>query len=294
MSRYVLTGASGFIGSHLLALFAPGDEVVCAGRTAPDAARCPARVEHVAMDFNDPWNPSRLPARVDTVVHLAQSEHYREFPARARDIFATNVDSTARLLDYARRAGAARFVLASSGGIYGSGGRAFTEDDVIRPAGELGFYLGTKFCSEILAESYHGLFHVILARFFFVYGPGQRPGALVPRLAHCVANGEPVALDGERGIRLNPLYVADAARALAGCMKLDASHKLNLAGPQALHIRDMAEAMGRRLGRAPVFERRDSGRAGDIVGDTGAMARVLGPPRVAFEEGLGLYLDSLG
>jgi nucleoside-diphosphate-sugar epimerase len=135
MSRYVLTGASGFIGSHLLALFAPGDEVVCAGRTAPDAARCPARVEHVAMDFNDPWNPSRLPARVDTVVHLAQSEHYREFPARARDIFATNVDSTARLLDYARGAGAVRFVLASSGGIYGSGGRAFTEDDVIRPAG---------------------------------------------------------------------------------------------------------------------------------------------------------------
>lgn len=294
MSRCVLTGASGFIGSHLLALFAPDDEVVCVGRTAPDTARCPARVTHVPLDFTAPWDPARLPARVDTVVHLAQSEHYRDFPARSREIFATNVDSTARLLDYARSAGAARFVLASSGGIYGSGGRAFTEDDVIRPAGELGFYLGTKFCSEILAESYHGLFHVVVARFFFVYGPGQRPWALVPRLVRSVAEGLPVVLDGERGIRLNPLYVADAARALAGCMGLDASHKLNLAGPQALHIRDMAEAMGRRLGREPVFERRDSGRAGDIVGDTGAMARVLGPPRVAFDEGLGLYLDSLG
>ncbi len=146
----------------------------------------------------------------------------------------------------------------------------------------------------ILAESYHGLFHVILVRGSFRLRPGQRPGPWCPGWRIAWPTGSPWSWTANARIRLNPLYVADAARALAGCMKLDASLKLNLAGPQALHIRDMAAAMGRRLGREAVFVRRDSGRAGDIVGDTGAMARVLGPPRVAFDEGLGLYLDSLG
>ena len=100
----------------------------------------------------------------DTVIHLAQSRHYRQFPERADDIFAVNVKSTFQLLDYARRAGAGRFLHASSGGVFGYSYEKFVETDPVNP---LNFYLSSKYCAELMVGNYRDYFLTIVLRFFF-------------------------------------------------------------------------------------------------------------------------------
>ena len=166
--RCVVTGAGGLIGSHLLPeLVASGWEVHATSHRRPGGADEHGVVWH-AMDLGGPWDESALPARVDAVVFLAQSERFREFPDFAPQIFEVNTVAVLRMLDYARRAGASRFVLGSSGGVSGTGGDGFSEDVEIPARGDLGFYLGSKLCAEIVAENYAPFLQVEILRFFFV------------------------------------------------------------------------------------------------------------------------------
>jgi nucleoside-diphosphate-sugar epimerase len=227
-----------------------------------------------------------LPRRVDTVVHPAQSSHFRDFPERARDIFEVNVGSTARLLEWARRSGAIRFVHASSGGLYGHGDQRFREDDAVIDSGPLGYYLASKHSAELLVEAYGSLLVVVILRFFFVYGPGQRPSMLIPRLVRATADGKPISLQGCDGIRLNPVHVDDAVAAVCHALQLTDSQKVNVAGPEVLSLRQIAGTIGRHLGVAPSFAVDLLARPRHLVGDTTKMAAVLGAPRVRFAEGV--------
>ena len=194
-----------------------------------------------------------LPQRFDGVIHLAQSEYFRDFPEHSLDVFEVNTISTLRLLDYALKAGAKTFIYASSGGVYGYSDDGFTEDAEIMQRGDLGFYLGTKLCSEILSDCYTSLMNVLVLRFFFVYGPGQSKGMLIPRLVDRVKEGKLIVLQGSDGIRLNPTYVADAVSAICRSLVVEGSHKINVAGPEVLSMRAIGETIGQVLSKRPKF-----------------------------------------
>jgi UDP-glucose 4-epimerase len=104
--RILVTGAAGFIGRRLVQNLTRQHEVFGLSRRPSSPA------QSIQMDLSVGVDTAALPQRIDVVVHLAQSEYFREFPERADHIFAVNVESTFRLLEYARRAGASRFVLA--------------------------------------------------------------------------------------------------------------------------------------------------------------------------------------
>jgi UDP-glucose 4-epimerase len=286
--KILITGASGLIGSHLVRTFRAGEEVYAVSRSGnlPE-------VKTVDVDLAAEWSIDDLPRDIDVVVHLAQSEHYREFPERAEDIFAVNTLSTLKLLDYARSTGVKQFVLASTGGVYGSGADSFSEEKTIAAKGELGFYVGTRLCSEILSECYQTLMNVVCLRFFFVYGPGQRKNMLIPRLVDSVRNGKPVQLHGENGLSINPAYVGDAVAAVRRAMVIEGSHKLNVAGPEALSLRTIADIIGEEVGRPPVFEVNPSDDNRDLLGDTERMRSALHVPEVRFRDGLRLLLSEM-
>ena len=286
--KILITGASGLIGSHLVRTFRAGEEVYAVSRSdnLPE-------VKTVDVDLAAEWSIDDLPRDIDVVVHLAQSEHYREFPERAEDIFAVNTLSTLKLLDYARSTGVKQFVLASTGGVYGSGADSFSEEKTIAAKGELGFYVGTRLCSEILSECYQTLMNVVCLRFFFVYGPGQRKNMLIPRLIDSVRNGKPVQLHGENGLSINPAYVGDAVAAVRRAMVIEGSHKLNVAGPEALSLRTIADIIGEEVGRPPVFEVNPSDDNRDLLGDTERMRSALHVPEVRFRDGLRLLLSEM-
>jgi len=268
----LITGAGGLLGRHILEV--AHNSCVIHAIVHSDSVKQISGVTYHFVDFASDWSANKIPSKIDTIIHLAQSSRFREFPEKALDVFKVNIDSTARLLDFASRAGVTRFIYASSGGVYGKGGVAFTENSPIATPGQLGYYLGSKMCSEILAQSYASLMHIVVLRPFFIYGPGQNRTMLIPRLMDNVASGRPISLHGSDGIRVNPIHVKDAAAAVIAGLSVNQSATFNIAGPDVLSIREICEGMGSYLGRDPVFATL-GGEAEDIVGNNTAMCEQL-------------------
>lgn len=281
MARVLITGATGMIGTHLTEKLADKHEVFSLGRRASVVVS----IKHVNCDLARNRLPQGLPDNIDTVIHLAQSAHFREFPDKADDIFSVNVSSTQLLLDWARRAGATHFVYASSGGIYGHGRDAFREDDLFHGGAELGYYLASKRCAEMIVESYASCFTVAILRFFFVYGPRQGGSMLMPRLVRAVQHGRPITLQGQEGIRINPIHVSDAVRCIEAALGLRESEKVNVAGGEVVSLRALGELIGLQLAKQPAFEFQP-GEPRHLIGDTEKMRRLLASPTVTLEEGL--------
>ena len=290
MARLLITGASGFIGRHLVRALAPRHTVFAMVRSAdeapPDAAARP-----VVQDLARPLDTAALPESVDAVIHLAQSRYYKAFPERADDIFAVNVGGTFRLLDYARRAGARCFVLASSGGVYGTSYERFVETDPVNP---LNFYVSSKYSGELLTASYRPFFHTIVFRFFFVYGPGQT-GMLVPNLLRQVQDGRQITIQGDPGIRVNPIHVRDAVRVFEPAMALQRSEVFNVAGDETVTVTDLVRLMEQAAGRRADVVHVPSDAQGDLAGENQRMKDVLDVrPRITLREGLEEMVRSAG
>lgn len=283
MRKILITGASGLVGSHLLPLFGSEDELHVITRQPP--LPTPERdLCYHSVDLSAGFDDRRLPERMDAIVYLAQSDHFREFPQRARDVFSVNVAGLLQLLDYARRAGATSFVSASSGGVYGSAERGLSEDISIPASGSLGFYLSTKLCGEILAENYAPFMNVAVLRLFFAYGAGQKRSMLVPRLIDNVRAGNPIMLQGADGIRINPVHASDAAKAVKAALDLEGCSRINVAGPDVLSIREICETIGARVGREPVFEVRNDVAPSNLIADIDKMSNQLLAPTRRFSE----------
>jgi UDP-glucose 4-epimerase len=285
--RIVLTGATGFIGSHLLPVLAERHDVVAIARGAH--AEMPA-VTWVDHDLRRPLSEAKLPATTDAVLHLAQSRRYRDFPSSANDIFALNVRATFDLLEYARRARASRFVFASTGGVYGHGDESFVEEDAVNP---INFYLASKYAAETMIAPYVGELRAIVLRLFFVYGPGQGQ-MLVSSLARRVLRGETITISGDPGIRINPLYVGDAVRVFERALEHESSLLCNVAGDEVVDLRRLVGMLGELAGTTPLVEHAPAEHEGDIVGDTRRMKAALGVwPDVPLCEGLARLIESL-
>ena len=279
--RILLTGATGFVGRHLIEALGEDQELVALGRRpARSAAR---EVEWIEQDLAGPLRRERLPERVDAIVHLAQSSRYRDFPGGAEDVFAVNVRATFDLLEYARTAGAERFVLASTGGLYEHSYERLVETAPLEP---LNFYLTSKHVAELLLGNYKSLFVTVVFRFFFVYGPGQGP-MLIPTLLGTLRRGETVRVDGNPGLRINPIHVRDAVRVFEPALALERSDVFNVAGDEVVSITDLVRLLGEAHGLAADVRHGPSVHAGDLVGDNERMKAVLGVrPQVSLAEGL--------
>lgn len=273
--RVVVTGANGLLGRALISSLCTSVDVLAVVHFPPDNPI--SNVSYRVVDLASKWDVNVMPDRADVIIHLAQSAKFRNFPDGSMDVFKVNIESTARLLDYARLAGVSRFIYASSGGVYGKGAVAFGENSPIASPGQLGYYLGSKMCSEILAQSYALFMHIVVLRPFFIYGPRQNRTMLIPRLMDNVAAGRPISLQGDSGISINPLHVDDAAAAVVAALTINQSATFNIAGPKVLSIRDICEGMGRYLGCEPVFEIQP-GEPEDLVGNNKAMCNQLAPP----------------
>jgi UDP-glucose 4-epimerase len=281
--KILITGANGLLGGQAVSLLAKTHEVHALVHNPPSS---PVEgVKYYVIDLAGALPVDILPASLDVLIHLAQSSRFREFPEQAKDVFNVNVSSTAQLLDYAKNSGVKKFVFASSGGVYGAGDEAFKENAVIPQHGQLGYYLGSKLCGEILAENYSRFMDVTILRFFFMYGRQQRNTMLIPRLIENIRNGNPISLQGADGIRINPIHVSDGALALQSILELSGSHILNIAGSEVLSLKQIAETIGRKFNLNPTFQQIE-GSPTHLIGDIEAMKRLLHTPAVTFESGL--------
>jgi len=286
MQKIIITGASGLVGSHLIPLLAKTCEIHALSRRKPSTSA--RNIKYYNIDLSGEVDYPQLPAKVDAIVYLAQSDNFRDFPEKAADVFQVNTAQVLHMLDYARQAGARSFIYASSGGIYGSSEseNGVSEDISVPASGNLGFYLSTKLCSEILAENFAPYMNIALLRFFFVYGRGQKRGMLIPRLIDNVRGGNPVLLQGQDGIKINPVHASDAVYAIQAALTLEGCHRINVAGPDVLSLREICGLIGANVGIQPVYQVDQTSQPRNLIGDIENMKKYLCEPRRRFEEGM--------
>ena len=309
MPRYVVTGAAGFIGSHLSnALLDRGDHVVGIDALTDYYARelkeANLDVVHRREQFTfleadlSVAALGDVVAAADGIFHLAAQPGVRgswgeTFARYARD----NVVATQRVFEAAAQRGL-RVVWASSSSVYGNAETYPTSEDVRpRPISPYGV---TKLCCESLAGAYAesaGLDHVAL-RYFTVYGPRQRPDMAYTRIVKALADGGTFTVFGSGHQSRDVTYVADAVSATIAAMDRGVrGTAYNVGGGSETSLRDAIEICERLSGTSlNVTYAGDA--AGDVrrtAADTSRARRELEwEPRTSIDDGLRAHLEWAG
>lgn len=243
----LVTGASGFIGGAVLQALSQSSsiEVLPISRS-------------LGYDFTQPGWSEQLPkGSIQSILHLAQSHQYGQFPEGADDLFGVNLQGTHELLQWARQEGVERFVFASTGNVYQ---RSTTAVDEKAPLAPSDYYGATKLAGELLVQAYAPFFQIAIARIFGVYGAGQK-GKLVANLIQRLKTREPITLAQGEGISLTPLYIEDCVAGLLHLLQAPPPSNPwigNLAGPQSLSLKEMALILSGHLQCSPLFESVDA------------------------------------
>ena len=300
--KVVVTGAAGFIGSHLAgSLLADGQEVTGIDcftdyypRALKEANIAPLRAHghfRLVEERLQDAPLARLLEGADQVFHLAAQAGVRASWGREFAHYTEhNVLATQRLLEAALEAGRPRIVYASSSSVYGDAAELpLREDGPCRPVSPYGV---TKLAAEHLAQLYHrnhGLATVSL-RFFTVYGPRQRPDMAFHRFLKAARDGAAITVYGDGSQTRDFTYVDDivsAVRAAAfsgrpGCV-------YNVGGGERVALNDVLGLIESVTGRRLRVERQEpqKGDMKDTFADTSRAARDLGfRSTVRLEEGL--------
>lgn len=296
MKRKILvTGATGLLGGSIVQKIDDRHDLYLVVRNQKEHQEILGNHHSVIeADITDPHFISSLPKKIDSILHLVQSEHYREFPEKAEDIFSVNTLSTLQLLEYARKAQVGTFVLASSGIVYGKAknDQNFREEDpVVFEDSKLGFYHTSKLCAEAIAKNYTEFMNIVVARLFFAYGPRQSQTMLIPRLVDSIKNQKSISLSGENGIVINPIYVEDAAESFIKAASLEEGGIINIAGNQQLSLREICKIIAQEVGEEPLFQLDPSDGLQVFCGDITKMKKKLITPSTPFREGIKRYIN---
>jgi len=286
----LLLGASGFVGQHTV-------KSLCSSGWNVYAQHLPN--EKIASFLAGHWFPcdlrnisftDSLPSNCDSVIFLAQSPEFRNFPDGAESIFDINVSAVFKTIEYARKAGARRFIFASTGSIYDDSSVLGREIDPISVTTKRGFYAASKLAAEILLKPYSECMSVIILRLFMPYGPGLNPNMLLPELVRRVREGIPIDLHGQDGMVINPIYIDDLTQLLEKCLSYEKSITLNIAGADVVSLRDIGLLIGDILGIPPKFNN-ISGAAPVLAGDISLLKQELEfVPKISIKEGLSRWL----
>ena len=300
--KALVTGAAGFIGSHLTgALLDRGTEVVgldCFTDYYPRAIK-EANLEHnrrrpgfrfVEQRIQD----APLAKLLDGVTHVfhlaAQAGVRKSWGGDFRTYTENNIEASQHLLEACVGVPLERFVYSSSSSIYGDNvSIPMREDALPQPVSPYGV---TKLAAEQLCYLYqvnHGVPATSL-RYFTVYGPRQRPDMGFHKFIRAVLNGQPITLYGDGEQTRDFTFVSDAVAAnLAAAARGVPGRAYNIGGGSRVSVNQVLEMIGRVAGR-PLDVRREPAQKGDMrdtFADTALAQADLGfVPQVSLEDGI--------
>lgn len=305
--RVLVTGAAGFIGSHVAAaLLRRGDAVRGLDSFTPfyDPALKRRNVDEVRREGDLPVAEAdvRDAAAVrdavegcDAVVHLAASAGVRPSLADPVGYADVNVRGTAVLLEAARAAGVRTFVAASSSSVYGVRSAVpFAESDPCdRPVSP---YAASKRAMELLCRAFQARAPLDLTclRFFTAYGPRQRPEMAIHSFARAMEEGRPVVLYGDGSSRRDYTYIDDIVDGVVRALdRASGFRTYNLGESRTTSLAELVSLLEAALGRKALVERLPD-QAGDVpltCADVSLARAELGyEPSVPMEEGLARFV----
>ncbi|WP_020502228.1 dTDP-glucose 4,6-dehydratase [Sciscionella marina] len=305
VSRILVTGGAGFIGSHFTRQVLSGaypafsgaevivlDKLTYAGNEENlDPVRDSARLRFVHGDICEAEEVAELMRGVDLVVHFAAESHVDRSIAGSSEFVLTNVVGTQTLLQAALDAGVGKFVHVSTDEVYGTiESGSWREDHILEPNSP---YSASKASSDLLARSYaitHGL-PVCVTRCSNNYGPYQFPEKVIPLFVTNLLDGKQVPLYGD-GLNVRDwLHVDDHCYGISLVAESGKTGEIyNIGGGTELTNRALTEKLLEATGRdwssvRPVEDRKAHDRRYSV--DIGKISAELGyAPQVAFDKGL--------
>ena len=262
--RLVITGAAGFLGSHLAERFlAEGHEVlgvdnlVTGARTNLEELYRHERFDVLSRDVSQPLY---VAGHVDGVLHFASPASpadYLDLPIQTLKVGALG---THNMLGLAKAKGA-RFLLASTSEVYGDPEvhpQPETYHGYVSPVGPRGVYDEAKRYAEALTMAYHrthGL-ETRIARIFNTYGPRMRPrdGRVVSNFLVQALRGEPITIYGEGTQTRSFCYVDDLVDGIMRLFEADRVLPVNLGNPVEFSVRELADVVLEETGSASDLE----------------------------------------
>jgi UDP-glucuronate 4-epimerase len=306
--KVLVTGAAGFIGSHVSeALVARGHAVIGVDNFDAFYAR-PVKERNLEVlranrafrfvEADVARDPLPLEG-VGAVLHLAAKPGVRPSLEDPGAYMQANVTASARVFDAARRAGIARIVFGSSSSVYGNSTPApFAEG---APALEpISPYAATKRAGELVAYAFAHLYplRIICLRFFTVYGPRQRPDLAIHRFTDLIARGQPVRMHGDGSSERDYTYISDCVDGVLAALArtendpaggVGSVEMLNIGGGERVRLDRLIALIAKTLGREARIERHPD-QPGDVRltdADLHRAEQALGyRPRVGIEEGI--------
>ena len=309
MSKILLTGGAGFIGSSVTdALLKRGDQVTVidnfnefydpAIKRQNAAEITAAGAVVVEGDIRDGELIRKLfeEGDFDGVIHLAAMAGVRPSlldPMLYEDV---NMRGTLNILAELQKRPKIRFVFASSSSVYGGNERVpFREDDEIHHP--VSPYAATKRAGELMCYTFHHLYGIPTAclRFFTVYGPRQRPEMAIHKFVRAVHEGQPIPFFGDGTTRRDYTYIDDIVDGVVKSLDHCEGYEIyNLGESDTTSLSELVQMIGEVCGKEPVLDRQGM-QPGDVVityaDISKAKERIGYTPKTLIREGLERFVD---
>jgi UDP-glucose 4-epimerase len=290
--RALVTGGSGFIGSHVVDKLVEKGVRVRILDTVPPHRDDVERYDVSLLDY-DRLRPAMN--GVDVVFHLGAVADVKDAAEDPQYTDMINTRGTINVLEAARRAGVRRVIYGSTTWVYSdTNGSLLDEDSLLDAPSHI--YTATKLASEHYCHAYSRLYKlpVTILRYGIPYGPRARPGAVIPIFVQKALQGDPLTIAGDGQQYRKFVYVEDLAEGNVLALKPVAENRVyNLEGCEKVTIRQIAETIQRIIGRVEI--KYIEGRLGDFSGKEISNRRALEElgwePKVSFEEGVRRYIN---
>jgi UDP-glucose 4-epimerase len=292
--KVLVTGGSGFIGNHVVnKLLAHGVEVRILDMLAPLETR-----DHVEFTKGSILNIDDVRtslSRIDAVIHLAAVADVKDVYNEPHYSEEINVRGTANVLEAMRQVGKKRLVFGSTTWVYSDVAETDVDETTpLMPPSHL--YTASKIAGEHYCRSYSQLYGMepTILRFGIPYGPGARPGAVIPIFVDKAIKGDPLTLQGD-GLQFRKfIYVEDLAEGIvAGLKPVAINQTYNLDGTRKVSIREIAETVQKILGDVTIEY--VEARPGDFVGKDASSEKALSElgwqASTPFEDGVRRYIE---
>ncbi len=307
--KAIITGAAGFIGSHLCErLLGRGWEVVGIdnfdGFYDPNVKRSnietcleSGRFQIVEADIRDSAQMNKIAGGgADIVAHLAARAGVRPSIANPALYTDVNVNGTVAMLEATRNNGIARFVFASSSSVYGNNKKVpfAEEDNVDFPISP---YAATKKAGELICHTYHHLYGISVTclRYFTVYGPRQRPDLAIHKFARLIEQDKPIPVYGDGSMMRDFTYIDDIIDGtIAAINHCEGYNIYNLGESRPITVSDLVAEIEKALGKKAAIEYQPA-QPGDVertYADVTKAKRDLGyAPNTQISDGLKPFVD---
>jgi len=271
LSKNILvTGAAGFIGSHLCErLIAQSNAVVGLDNFDAfyDRKTKEANIQSLLKSDNfkliegDIRNAdcvgSICKAGIDIIVHLAAKAGVRPSIADPVGFTDVNINGTLVMLEAAKKFNIKKFIFASSSSVYGNNKKVpFSEtDNVDNPISP---YAATKKAGELICYTYHSLYKIDISclRFFTVYGARQRPDLAIHKFAKLILVGKPIPMFGDGSMMRDFTYIEDIIDGTVAAIEKCSGYEIyNLGESRPVRLDDLIKEIEKALGKKTIIER---------------------------------------